>query len=176
MRKIFIQVGCGSCRELKKIYKKYKGFEIYGIDPSPKYQKYWSDVNIPNLTLINKAAWIYDGEIEYFEDWHDDPQGSTLILAKRGVTDFKKLNVECFDFSEWLKQFEDCYIDLEIDVEGSEYDIIGKMIKDGTINMVNVLAYENHGHKINDWRQRAKDLEAKLKELKINFSLIGAEK
>lgn len=178
MRKIFIQVGCGSCRELLKVYKDYDGYEIYGIDPSIKYSKNWDDVKIPNLTLINKAAWTYDGEINYYEDWHPDPQGSTLIAGKKGAGDMAKHTVECFDFSNWLKQFKGCYIEIDMDIEGSEYDVIGKMIDDGTIKLVNKLAYENHGHKCYDrgWSGRAFELEKKLKELGIDFSLIGSEK
>ena len=48
--------------------------------------------------------------------------------------------------SSWLKNNTDATYDItvKIDIEGAEYDILGKMFVDGTINRVKLLIIEFH--------------------------------
>ena len=173
MKKIYIDVGCAECRDLLDFYRNHKDFIYYGIDPSKSYLKVWR--KLPMVNFINRAAWVYDGKVLFYQDYHDDPQGSTLIKAK-SRDGFKKSEVECFDFSEWLKQFKGDLIYIDMDIEGAEYDVLWKMINDNTIKLVHKLIYENHSHKFqlkNKERtiiyHKTTATENKLKELNVDF-------
>ena len=54
--------------------------------------------------------------------------------------------VECVDFSDWLKNHfnRNDYIIVKMDVEGAEYAILSKMIRDDTIDFVNEFYIEFH--------------------------------
>ena len=178
--KIYIDVGCGQCKDMLDFYQDNKDFVYYGIDPSQFYLEIWA--RLPNINFINKAAWVYDGVIKFYQDSSNDPQGSTLIKAK-SRENFTETEVECFDFSEWIKQFKNDVVYIDMDVEGAEYGILAKMIKDKTIKLVNKLIYENHAHKfeLKDKesmiiKNGAKNIEDKLKELNIDFRHDGKGK
>ena len=52
------------------------------------------------------------------------------------------------DFSRWLSanfSIRD-YIIVKMDIEGAEYEVLEKMIRDGTLQMVNELYVEFHQH------------------------------
>ena len=81
--------------------------------------------------------------------------GSSIIKEKKdrcmGQLDRKNPDiVECVAFSKWIKDNcnESDNIILKMDIEGSEYDIIEKMIKEGTIKYINKLFIEWHNTKL----------------------------
>lgn len=113
------------------------GFEVIEIDPQG---------DTPGV--IKKAAWIFDGQTEFNFRPVEDPFGSTAQPDKKDWGNDVKL-VDCFDFSKWLKQFNPSdYIILKMDIEGSEFPILEKMITDGTDSLVNELQIEWHDQKM----------------------------
>jgi FkbM family methyltransferase len=55
------------------------------------------------------------------------------------------IEVDCIDISDIINKYSDeDYIVVKIDVEGAEYEIVRKMIRDGTIDKVNELFVEWH--------------------------------
>lgn len=60
----------------------------------------------------------------------------------------KEKVVDCINFSSFLKkQIEkDSYVICKMDIEGSEYDVLGKLIDDNTINLINEIYIEWHNH------------------------------
>jgi hypothetical protein len=81
---------------------------------------------------IQKAAWVYDGVCQF----SGTGEGANIF-------DMGK-EVECIDFSKFLKQFEGQEIIVKMDIEGAEYDILEKMIKDGTDKLVKEFWIEWH--------------------------------
>ena len=123
----------------------------------------------PKLRLMLKAAWI-----------HNENMTLNIGIAKQhGSSFFKKnhlkagsaMQVECIDFSKWLQEnFKDESIDLFFDIEGAEYEILHKMIEDGSIDIVKSIEVEWHTRKIetdtNYWDLK-KHIVNKIKEKKI---------
>jgi len=175
LKKIFIDVGSGDCTDIKNFRKKNKGFIYYAIDPSSNYLEKWDKLKkqISKIYFINKAAWITDGKVTFYEQRNDNPQGSTIVKEKQRVESMFETIVEGFDFSEWLKQFKDDYVIINMDIEGAEYDVLSKMIDDGTITIPKRIYYENHAHKIYNPRyiELARVVEEKMNKLGVKFNL-----
>ena len=56
--------------------------------------------------------------------------------------------VECIDFSEFIKQNIETgsKVICKMDIEGAEYEVLGKLIDDGTIDSIDRLYIEWHNH------------------------------
>lgn len=112
----------------------------------------------PWVISHNKAITNFDGTITLNVETPlgegDTGQGSSLIgldswdpwgLQDRG--NFKKqVDVPCIDFSKFiLDNFsKDDNIVVKMDIEGSEFDTLDKMISDGSIEYLNYLTVEWH--------------------------------
>jgi FkbM family methyltransferase len=84
-----------------------------------------------------------------------DNQSATLMVEKTtgGVCREGAVEVECVDFSDWLRRrcvetkFET--VTVKMDIEGAEYAVLDKMLADETLLLVDVLMIELHGEKMN---------------------------
>ena len=149
MKKIFLDCGAHdgcSIRLFKDSRKDYNDFEIYCFEPNPNLAKYHP---VDKATFFNKAVWIENGKIKFFN--YGTEGGSTLLAKKakhnnRKVRDrphifakSKTIKVECIDLSSWIKNnfSPDDYIVLKLDVEGAEYAICLKMFRDDTFKYIN---------------------------------------
>ena len=147
MKKIFIDCG-GHIGESIRLFKRSKeydsSYKIYSFEPVSylsKYYRHWKDI-----IFSNKVVWIYDGEIDFYLAEKSD--GNTLFKGKYtgNIDKNHPIKVKCLDFSQWvLKTFDkDDYIILKMDIEGGEYQVLTKMILDGSIDYVNKLYIEWH--------------------------------
>ncbi len=141
---IFVDVGSATGQSIDafkttKLYKKVP-WEIYAIEPSKDV--YNLIPKAPDVTLIPKAAWLYDGQMEFFK--------TTAAGKTRNSVYFKdsmnkeKVVWECMDFSRWLDRTSDKedYVIVSMDIEGAEADILERMVKDGSIDLVDRINVE----------------------------------
>jgi hypothetical protein len=98
---------------------------------------------VPSLTVLNKAIWVSDGTLEFHME--SDISGSNSLI-KDPKRDYKSITVESFDFSRWLEHsFSiDDYVILSMDIEGAEYEVLDKLLKDETIKYLDRLYVELH--------------------------------
>jgi len=61
------------------------------------------------------------------------------------------IKVESFDFSEWVKQFKDDYLLVKMDIEGAEFPVLEKMLKDDTVSCIDKLLCEFHPNKATNY-------------------------
>lgn len=171
MAKIFLDIGAHKANSLKKFVKTYEDaheYRIFCFEPNPKlnkyFEKYLSDYDV---TVINAVAWIKDGETEFFEA-QASPIGSTLYKDKTTQRVSKTpTKVPSIDISRWIQENlnEDDFIILKMNIEGAEYDIVEKMLKDDTLKWANELYISWHFQKIPSIGQkRHKNLMKKLKD------------
>lgn len=126
-------------------------FKIYAFEPNPNVNRGVEKLaeRKVNVTFSNKAAWINDGEIEFAVDSSNTPLGSTVEDSKHNIWDNNEhITVECFDFSEWIKQFKDDYVIVKMDIEGAEFPILEKMLQDKTVKYMDKLLCEFHPNKV----------------------------
>jgi len=159
-RQIYIDLGCNNGRTVKEFMEGHINYEAYGFDPIASYfdNELSNLANKYNFSYESKAAWIDNSKRE-FRIGGKYRAGSSIVPFKRIKRIAKTETVICFDFSSWiLKNFEKSdYIFLRMDIEASEYYVLDKMIKDGSIYYINVLVVEFHaGRKINEEENKNK--------------------
>lgn len=146
-----------------------KEFQIFAFEPNSDC---WNSLNLlakqkGNLSVIGKAAWVKDGDIDFIPDGI----GATTMKTKKNWDQGLAIKVPCLDFSEWMTRFtKDDFIVLKIDIEGAEFEVLEKMIKDGTISLVDHLWVEFHQNKVTDYTTQYKnELVDRIKKIVPNF-------
>ncbi len=150
--KIFIDCGGHDGCSVIKFLSSRPGFKAITFEPNPIFSGYYG--YLPT-ELIRKAVSTHDGTVAFTVD-PVDGDGSSIIAGKDVVFDSSlsneqcpTVNVDCVDLSRFIAEHvqADDYWCLKLDVEGAEYAILDKMIKDGTIDRVDELYIEFHWFK-----------------------------
>jgi len=172
-------IDCGAhCGESILRAKQLFGYDIQTIsfEPIPYFANQLKEIykNDPSSIIENAAVWIND-DIKKFYIHKDITDGSSLLTLYGGVDEGYYIDIPCFDLSYWIKNTftKDDYLILKLDIEGAEYEVLNKMIEDGTIFMVNELWGEWHHQKIQDeyTHQLADKIQTFLKENNIFFNI-----
>lgn len=135
-------------------------WEIFCFEPVPGLQ---DDILAKgDLTLIQKAIWISNGSLSFFAG------GNTTVASiyeNEAVKDRKNIEVPAIDFSSWIasKFTSDDFVWLKLDIEGSEYEVLSKMLADKTIDLVDLLFIEFHNTPTQD-QNSAKELLQKIRD------------
>lgn len=110
-----------------------------------------------SICVHEKAAWIHDDTIEFSVGLKSERTNSAISdIVDATAADQRKYAqarvVKCIDISTWLRTtineakgdapFDATFV--KMDIEGSEYPILDKMILDGTIALVDKLFVEFH--------------------------------
>ncbi len=184
-----ILIDCGAhlgqtidCFKLSNAYKNNK-WEIYSFEAIKDLSKIISKKH-PDINVTNKAVWIKDGTINFFQTkikknyiknenlLHG--QGSSLIVEKTsGDLDKENpINIECFDLANWIKTnfSSDDNIWLKIDIEGAEYEVLKHLIDTNIISYIKKLFIEFHYEKIKLDVNIHNDIKSNIK--KFNLDLI----
>lgn len=151
MKNIVVDLGCadrGEWFSLEALADKYRPDRIYGFDPSPSLNLKRKRVNGIPVTLARKAAWLHDGTITFEDDLiygHAHRIGvgpSDPSLGRIGTIGTGRTVVDCFDFSAWLREHGPAVV--KMDVEGAEYDLLGRLLADETASLMTELVIEWH--------------------------------
>lgn len=100
-----------------------------------------------NFTIHTEALWIENCDLDFYisiDRWGD--LGCTLHPEKKEKLDLgNPRKVKAINIVEFIDSLDnESYIILKLDVEGSEYNIIEKLISSGRINRINELFVEWH--------------------------------
>jgi FkbM family methyltransferase len=135
------------------------------IDIEDKVAKFDLDIE-----LIKKAVWVDDKGVTFWESGRENA-GFIAGTSYSGAP-IKKRKVPSIDFSYFVSQLPRAYIYCSMDIEGSEYNVLEKMIKDGTINRINVLEVEFHHRFMKDYdKEDSLAIISELKKRNINVIL-----
>jgi FkbM family methyltransferase len=144
-------------------------FEMVTFEPNECFGDCYAD--FPRHTLVRAAVHDSQGTENFYLD-REDGDGSTLFRNKltRGNGGYGTLDtahpvpVATVDLSRWLldntKPAD--YVILKLDVEGAEYDILEKMLLDGSLSRVRHLFMEWHWSKVAVARERHDALRKEL--------------
>lgn len=148
-------------------------WEIYSFEVNPETYKMMNHNNFPNVKFINKGIWTDDIEkelsVEVWPGFVSKRDGSDNLIKKDedlpigGASNImgdnyvfihtadnlvhrNLMRVECIDFCKFIRNnfTKDDFIVIKLDIEGSEYPVLEKMINDNTIDYVNVFYIEFH--------------------------------
>lgn len=161
MKKVFIDCGANVGQGLKQF------ISMYNIDSSWIIETFEPNLNLINTLksnisnfpvkamVHNKAIWDKDGEVE-FSIMQEESEGSSVeklmdsgVCANPNSISYRKhdtiVKVPCIDMSTILKAYhEHDYILVKMDIEGSEFRVLRKIIADDTISLIDDLYIEWH--------------------------------
>ena len=121
-----------------------KSWTIYVFEPNLDLeveQRIKKDFKDLPVTLIEKAVWTEDGEVKFHISGRED---SASIKGTSGHTDPKEITVPSIDFSKFVAELPEGYIVCSMDIEGSEFYVLEKMLEEHTIDKINLLEIEFH--------------------------------
>lgn len=156
-RRVFIDCGANTCRVLRNFIAKHPDFEFFAFEPQPDLQhevaKVVCEYPEAKVTFYGKAVWVDDEELKFFlaTNWGPNHRGGSTLLKghvhNESRVDYDHpVSVGTIDFSRWLGAnfSKKDYIIIKMDIEGAEYAVLEKMIRDGTLGMVDELYVEFH--------------------------------
>lgn len=152
-RYIFIDGGAhkGESIEAFKSTKAYTKHDwtIYSFEANPELipelLKKYNGVNI-----LSKAIWINDGHINFYIGTESTLSSSVIKDKTTGKLNKIPINIPCVDFSKWCTENfkKEDYVVLKLDIEGAEYEVLDKMLKDNSISLIDVLYIEFHNIRV----------------------------
>ncbi len=144
------------------LIERFKPQRVFAFDPLGPTDM--ASVRGVEIIRSASAAWTFDGELE-FGIGAQELMNATALKEKRFSGEWQQvITVSCFDFSQFLTRFAEPVV-VKMDIEGAEYDILDKMIADGTDRKVSFLMVEWHDHKCGDepaYRDRRLDILDRL--------------
>lgn len=161
MKKVFIDCGSNVGQGLKQFISMYNidsSWTVEAFEPNP-YLIESLKQNISNLPIkvnvYNKAVWDTDGEVQ-FSIMETESEGSSVeklmdsgACADKNSISYRKhdniITVPSISMSNILKKYsENDFILVKLDIEGSEFRVVRKIISDNTINLIDELYIEWH--------------------------------
>lgn len=152
MNKIYIDCGFYAGVALKLLVEAGridKTWTVYAFEPSPIIIEagYHDNLPIP-VNFIQKAVWIENGEVPF---WESKRQNANHIADTSSDSEEKKVMVPSIDFSDFMRNLPDAYIICSMDIEGAEFAVLEKMIKECTIDKIDELDVEFHHRLMADY-------------------------
>lgn len=120
-------------------------WDIYSFEPEPQPKVNTED--LPPLKLIKKAVWVKDGKVKFLLD---PRKQASHIQGVAGTEYTDNTTVPSIDFSKFVANLPKATIVCSMDIEGAEFQVLRKMIKDGTAKKIKVLDVEFHHRMMND--------------------------
>jgi FkbM family methyltransferase len=158
-RRIFIDCGANTCAILRSFVNELPGFEFFAFEAQPELrsdaERVIEDLSATKITFLPKAVWTANETLDFYlaTQWGPNYRGGSTLLTgqvgNRAAVDYgKPVRVEAIDFSEWLREnfrAED-YVIVKMDIEGAEYDVLEKVVRDGSLCLIDELIVEFHQH------------------------------
>jgi FkbM family methyltransferase len=158
MKNIFLDCGTHLCEGLIQFYNNNvidDTYEIHTFEPNPACRAGELVKQIPlNIISYDKAVWIEDGFIDFNqENWVNETGGISIDGTMSSVANVginppngkTKIKVPSIDFSRFVSELpDDSNIICKMDIEGAEFTVLRKMIKDKSISKINKIFIEFH--------------------------------
>lgn len=156
LNNVFIDCGTNKGQGFRLVAKKFginSNWVVELFEPNPLCDT--TDHVVSYAILHQKAVWDKNGFVPFSLMLENDEGSSVNCLMDSGIckdpdnTAYRHhkyvIQVECIDISSILNQYnDDDFIVVKIDVEGAEFAIVRKMLKDGSIKKINHLLIEWH--------------------------------
>lgn len=185
MKKVFIDVGANKGQSLDIFLTKWPDaldYQIVCIEAdsrligplSSKIEEYKSVQGVRgplDIELVEAAAWITNGEVDFYQCTESDFGSSLMKDKKTGNLSKEPTTVPCIDLAKLLLAFKDYYVVLKMDVEGAEYIVLDHLIKTGALEVVDKLYLEFHNWKVGKTKDDDKVMIARMKERCPNLAI-----
>jgi FkbM family methyltransferase len=187
MNKVFIDCGSNKGQGLRSFIEKYNMDKDWLIDlyePNPLCRLNENIIDLTdklNITVNNSAVFDYSGTINFSQFLENDEGSSVNCLMSKGVCSdvnnpsYRKhdtiIDVRCVDICDVLHKYKkDDFIVVKMDIEGSEFSTLRKLLKSNYIEYINDLYVEWHTPFVNGEDDSSCDgLKTLIKQKGINL-------
>lgn len=115
---------------------------IYAFEANP-------ELVVPDYVRA-EAVWTDDKGVTFQIGGRND---ASSIKGTSGHGDPKLVRVPSLDFSKFVSKLPDDYIICSMDIEGSEYKVLEKMLEEKTIDKIDFLDIELHHRMMSDYTE-----------------------
>jgi FkbM family methyltransferase len=156
-----------------RLYSEHQ-WKIYSFECNPQLVErlYEHFSQVEGLEIKNEALWIHNNGVTFY--FGKSSLGGNIVKNKYTAKKRERIHVESIDFGEWLKEnfkIEDT-IYVKLDIEGAEYKILNKMLRDGSIRYVDKFYLEFHSFIMkNITEEKDKKLIKRITKLGIPIQL-----
>lgn len=144
-----IYIDCGAyngdtlnCEELFN----FKADKKIAFEINPKFVK-----KLQADEVYHKAVWHKNETLTVFVDNSETPMGTTVFKSKGQKMRNRRIQVEAIDFPQFITDLKDNYIVVKMDIEGAEFPVLDKMLRNGTIKYIDKLYCEFHPNKVTEY-------------------------
>lgn len=160
------------------------GATVHAFEPDPVAFAELTEScgDLPNVTLHQKAISDRPEGVNLYRHLNHeiDPvrfsQGSSLISDKGNVDDREGLPVEAIDVAAFMQELGGPVKVLKMDIEGSEYKVMERLLDTGMINNIDKIFVETHARRIPSLREADQKLRERIKAEghtdRVNFNWI----
>jgi len=172
LKKCFIDCGANigqSIENFQKRWHDWKEYEIHSFEANPNLSKHFEKFKTnSNFYFYEKAIFISDNGVDLYLSTESLLGSSVLSNKKTGKLSKTPIFVESIDFSRWVisKFSKYDYVIVKMDIEGAEYQVVDKMIKDRAFDCISEFFIEFHSHKIGLSKNDDQNILDRLKEFK----------
>ena len=169
IERVFLDLGMHNCEGLKHFKKELNidsSWKVHTFEPNSNLDNTCWDTLGLDVTLHRKGVWTETGTFEFLMFGENGlSQGAyiTPVGDKKYIDYHSKMLVECINFIEFLKQFENVEVYIKMDIEWAEYAIITKMLDEGWNNNIKKMWVEWHGQHSDKYIQEASELKTRIK-------------
>lgn len=119
-----------------------ESWTVYAFEPNPNINADETIKRFPfKVNLIKKAVWTDDTELKFRVTSREDASHLSEVRTSQD----EEITVEALDFSKFVAGLpEDATIICSMDIEGSEYPVLRKMLKESTVQRISLLDIEFH--------------------------------
>jgi FkbM family methyltransferase len=185
MKKVYLDFGGNKGQGLRSFISSYNIdpkdwiVETFEPDPNCNIENHIEDLSY--VKINNKAVWLYDGKVDFSQMLNNSEGSSVECLmsedncANPNSESFRKndsiISVDCLDISKILQKYKDHdFVLVKMDVEGSEFKILRKILEDDTIKIINHLYVEwHHKYVKGEDDKTVNDLKSKIIEKGIKI-------
>jgi FkbM family methyltransferase len=151
-----VLIDCGSnlgqgYEDLKQKLKITSEWKVFMFEPNPNcFEKLISTYQDKNFTIFNKAVHSSNKNVKLFIPKNDDYSVSSTIYNDFHNSKYNQvwdnyIEVESSDLIELINSIDsEDDIFLKLDIEGSEYDLLEKLINENLLIMIKKLYVEFH--------------------------------
>lgn len=119
-----------------------KDWLVHAFEPNPEIDIEEIAKEFPmTVKTHKKAVWIKDGKADFTIS---ERANASHLEGTSGHCPKTTVEVPTIDFSSFVSKLPKAFIWCNMDIEGAEYKVLEKMIKDKTIDKINVLEIEFH--------------------------------
>lgn len=191
--KYFIDCGGHHGERLKHFIDLYNidpTWKIYTFEPNIESFEILKKVEYKgcDINAINSGIWIENSKLTFRPETtqpkyggRNDGEGSTFMKADNwkiksinnpGAGDFlQSYEIAVVDLSDFIKNLEDKeYLLIKMDIEGSEYNVLRRLIETEVINDIDDLHVEFHHWAMSSENiETTRDLIKEIEELDVNI-------